>query len=207
MANKDLAIYCGCMERVRQHMSVVETVRAGRIDTRHRDLNQELVFLHLRKALEEIAFSSLAANREKYSAVRAEFAKDWNAKRLLKGIAKVNPQFWPIPVTGPQEIAPGRKHFDRVKDGFLTQEELAELYDDASAMELHLPNPYAPADRPAAREYSVEGWSARIKALLRLHAVKLVDVHGLWVVRVYNGGPVEAITAMTDGDFVVEPPS
>ena len=34
-------------------------------------------------------------------------------------------------------------------------------------------------------------WSARIKALLTLHCVKLVDVNGIWVVRVGNDGPVE----------------
>jgi len=202
---EDIKIYCGCMERVRHHVSVADTVFAGKINTGSEELNSELIFLHLRKALEEMAFSSLAANREKYSAARAQFATDWRAKGMLKHVAKVNPQFWPIPVTGPQEVAPGNKHFDRVTDGFLTQDEFVVLYDAASVLALHTRNPYASADDAVDLKYSVDGWSARIKALLSLHCVKLVDVHGLWVVRVGNGGPVEALTAVTDGDFVVEP--
>jgi hypothetical protein len=165
-----------------------------------------LVFLHFRKALEEIAFSSLAANREKYSAARAGFATEWRARRMLKEVAKVNPEFWPIPITGPQETSPGHKHFGRVKDGFLTREEFVVLYDAASVVALHTRNPYAPAEEAVDLKYPIDGWSARIKALLALHCVKLVDVHGLWMVTVPNDGAVSASRAIADGPFVVEPP-
>lgn len=57
----DIQIYCACKERVRHHVSIVDTVFAGRIDTGLPDLNSELIFLHFRKALEKIAFSSLSA--------------------------------------------------------------------------------------------------------------------------------------------------
>ena len=93
---------------------------ACKIDTGHRDLNAELIFLHLRKALEEIAFASLSANREKYSAARAGFATEWNARRMLGFIEKVNANFYPIPLKPPQETAPGHKFFARVSDGYLT---------------------------------------------------------------------------------------
>jgi hypothetical protein len=87
----DVEIYCNCIERVRYHVSVADTVLAGKINTGHPDLNAELIFLHLRKALEEIAFASLSANREKYSAARAGFATEWNARRMLGFVEKVNP--------------------------------------------------------------------------------------------------------------------
>jgi hypothetical protein len=51
----DIEIYCNCIERVRHHVSIADTVFAGTIDTGLRDLNAELIFLHFRKALEEIA--------------------------------------------------------------------------------------------------------------------------------------------------------
>lgn len=206
MVPNDVQIYCGCMERVRHHVSVADTVFAGNITTGTDELNNELVFLHLRKALEEMAFSSLAANRKKYSEARAQFARDWRAKGMLEHVEKLNPQFWPIPVSGPQEIAPGHKHFDRVKDGFLTREEFVELYDAASVLALHTRNPYAPPEEAVHLKYPVDGWSARIKALLRLHCVKLADVHGLWVVQMGDGGPAAALTAVAEGEFVVEPP-
>lgn len=63
---------------------------AGQIDTGHQDLNVEPLSLHFRKALEEIAFASLLANREKYSAAGAGFATEWNAGRMLGFVEKVN---------------------------------------------------------------------------------------------------------------------
>jgi len=47
--------------RVRRHGHIADQVFAGKIDTHDRDLNAELIFLHFRKALEEIAFASLSA--------------------------------------------------------------------------------------------------------------------------------------------------
>src|SRR5579871_5889552 len=121
----DIEIYCNCIERVRHHVSIADTVFAGTIDTGYRDLNAELIFLHFRKALEEIAFASLSANREKYSQARAGFATEWNARRMLGFIEKENPNFYPVPLLPPREIALGQKHFDRVSDGFLTKEDFA----------------------------------------------------------------------------------
>ena len=124
------------MERVRRHIGIVDRVFLRGINTDDNDLNAELIFLHFRKALEEVAFASLAANREKYSAVRAGFATEWNARRMLGFVEKVNPNFYPVPVKPPQEISPGHKFFDRVEDGFLTKEDFVTLY-DGSAEVLH----------------------------------------------------------------------
>ena len=90
----DIQIYCNCVERVRYHVGVADTVFGGKIDTGHGDLNAELI-LHFRKALEEIAFASLSANREKYSQARAGFATEWNARRMLGFIERVNPNLTP----------------------------------------------------------------------------------------------------------------
>lgn len=87
----DIEVYCNCMDRVRHHMAVTDAVFVGQIDTGYRDLNAELIFLHLRKALEETAFASLSANREKYPSTRAGFATEWNARRMLGFVEKVNP--------------------------------------------------------------------------------------------------------------------
>lgn len=199
----DIDIYCECIARVRHHISIADTVIAGLIDTGHRELNEELIFLHLRKALEELAFASLSANREKYSAARAGFATEWNARRMLGFIEKVNPNFYPIPLKEPREIALGKKHFDRVEQGFLTKEQFVQLYDDSAEL-IHCRNPYAPTDASAVTPGPDE-WSRRFKALLSWHLVQLVDVAGIWVVQVPNEGPVTAFMAAADGPFVVEP--
>ena len=199
----DIEIYCNCIGRARYHVGVADTLFAGKIDTGYHDLNAELMFLHFRKALEEIAFASLSANREKYSAARAGFATEWNARRMLGFVGKVNPNFYPIPLKPPQETTPGHKFFDRVTDGYLTTEDFATLY-DGSAEVLHCRNPYAPGDPTINVKYPVHEWSRRIKALLNWHFVQLVDVQGLWVIQVPNEGPVRGFSAMADGPFVVE---
>jgi hypothetical protein len=199
----DIQIYCNCIERVRYHVGVADTVFGGKINTGYADLNAELIFLHFRKALEEIAFASLSANREKYSAARAGFATEWNARRMLGFVEKVNPVFYPIPIKPPREIAPGQKHFHRIEDGYLTQDDFVTLY-DGSAEVLHCRNPYAPGDSTIHVKYTADEWSRRIKALLSWHFVQLVDVQGLWVIQVPNDGPVRAFMAAADGAFVVE---
>lgn len=50
-------------------------------------------FLHFRKALEEIAFSSLCANVDQYTAAYKGVTTVWSAKRLLEGAGKANRKF------------------------------------------------------------------------------------------------------------------
>jgi len=59
----------------------------------------------------KIAFGSLGANKTEYSAAQKNFASCWNAKAMLEALVKVNPDFYPVPLDPPQEVAPGRKHF------------------------------------------------------------------------------------------------
>jgi len=101
----------------------------------------EVIFLQLRKVLELIAFASLAANKDAYATAYPTFAEDWKAKRILEKIGELNPDFYPMALDEPQEIAPGRKHFDRPATGFLTKDEFVTLYQAASEV-LHTRNPY-----------------------------------------------------------------
>lgn len=200
----DIEIYCNCIERVRHHVTVAETILVGRIDTGHHELNVELIFLHFRKALEEIAFASLSANREKYAEARAGFATEWNARRMLGFLANVHPTFYPIPLKEPQEVTPGRKHFDRTEDGCLTADDFVLLYDKCAEV-LHSRNPYSPEDPTIDICHKAEDWLARIKMLLSWHFVHLVDSQELWVIQVPNEGPVRTVGAIADGPFVVQP--
>lgn len=200
----DIEIYCNCIERVRHHVSVAGAVLEGKTQTGYHDLNVELIFLHMRQALEEIAFASLSANREKYSAARAGFATEWNARRMLGFIEKLNPMFYPVPLNEPKELAPSRKHFDRVEVGYLTKDDFVVLYDGCAEV-LHCRNPYASGDTTINVHFTIEEWLRRIKLLLSWHFVQLVDTPGLWVIQVPNEGPVRALAALADGPFVVQP--
>jgi hypothetical protein len=204
MVPNDIQTYCGCMERVRHRVSIADAVAARCLDTGDAELNRQVAFLQLRNALEETAFSSLSANRDAYAAARPGFATEWNARRMLGFVQNVNPHFYPVPVQPSREIAPGRRHCDRVRDGFLTRDEFVALY-DISAEVLHCRNPYDVDDAGIEFRYSVDEWSRRIKALLSWHFVQLLNVHMLWLVTVPNAGAVQAWPLGADGPFVVEP--
>ncbi len=67
-------LYGACMMTVRHRLDVVDQVMDGEVQTGHENLDLELIFLHLRKALESTAFASLSANKKKYSAVHARYS-------------------------------------------------------------------------------------------------------------------------------------
>jgi len=149
----------------------------------------ELIFLQLRKSLELIAFASLAANKDAYAAVFPTFAEDWKAKRILEKIEKINPDFYPMALNPPEEIAPGRKYFSRPDSGFMTKDEFLTLYQIASEV-LHTRNPFTGKDPTINIKYSFPEWVARIQRLLAWHRIGLAS-GTMWVVCIPDTGEVE----------------
>lgn len=85
------------------------------------NLDVELVFLQFRKILEQIAFASLVANKDAYSAARKNFATDWRAPKILKYLEAVNPHFYPEPLKIASQSSEGgrrRLNLQRLSDGF-----------------------------------------------------------------------------------------
>jgi hypothetical protein len=72
------------MARIRDRISVVQTIMSGGIKIGLADQTAELIFVQFRKTLEEIAFASLSANKEKYSEVHANLSKHGGRKRCLR---------------------------------------------------------------------------------------------------------------------------
>jgi hypothetical protein len=171
------------MEEIRLRLNFVRDLPA-----RNGTTDKELVFLQLRKILELIAFASLTANREKYAAAHSKFSQHWKAKQMLEELAKVNPDFYPLPIQRPQMRDDGVKHCARV-DEFLTKDDFVSLYDVSSEF-LHVGNPFSTKDPLIQMRYNVRQWLERIRALLALHVMRLVDGN-LWVVEVPEQAPAK----------------
>src|SRR3989442_14231436 len=124
---EDTSRYIKCMQEVRARLKLIESVTAKQLTTGQPFSDVEFVFLQLRKILELIAFASLSANKEQYSAAHAKFATHWNAKRMLADLEKVNPDFYPTPsappVIYPTPSAIQMKHVPAIADGFLTKDD------------------------------------------------------------------------------------
>jgi hypothetical protein len=205
-APAELLVYCNCMQRVKHHVKIVEdTFAGGVIAPSHPDhimLLSELIFMHFRKALEEIAFASLSANREKYAKARPGYSTEWNGRRMLGFIEKVNPDFYPIPLMPPQTIAPGNRHLDRMEPPFLTREDFERLY-DAAAEIIHAPNPFS--EQKVINTYlTVPEWIVRIQRLLSWHLVSIVGLQGVWCIQVPGDGPTRGFLAIADGPFFIQ---
>jgi hypothetical protein len=197
-------LYVNCMEEVRDRISVVESFGQHRVTTGLQPCDVEFVFLQLRKVLELVAFASLTANKEKYSLAHAGFTEHWKAKRMLQELQKINPEFYPVPVSPPVLQPDGIKHMPLITEGFLTMEEFASLYDTASEF-LHVANPFTLKDRPLDLKYSTKEWVRRIKALLALHVMHLVDDQR-WIVEIRDLGPIKLYTRKSADETVTNAP-
>ena len=186
--------YVNCMEEIRGRVSVVEAVGQHRVTTGLQRCDIEIVFLQMRKVLELIAFASLTANKEKYSLAHAKFAEHWNAKRMLEELAKINPAFYPIPMAHPVLQPSGMKHWEPLTEGFLTRDDFVKLYDTASEF-LHVTNPFTIKDPQMQMAYSLKGWVERIKALLALHMMTLVDDQR-WIIQIPDSGEIKLLIAV-----------
>ena len=167
--------YCDLMQESKHRTKVIASLLQGKTNLGFLAINVESLYLQFRKTLELIAFGSLIANREKYSEARAEYASDWNAKRVLKLVERLNPRFYPeptnqVPVTGEKyktELKP-------VTENFLNRDEFEILYDRCGGV-LHSENPYGDTYKYDELWAEGLGWAVKIRNLLNCHTIHLVD--------------------------------
>lgn len=186
------SLYANSMSRIYQRVGLVRKVLDRQCDLGSEAFDTELVYLQFRKILEEIAFSSLAANRTDYAALHANFNKHWKAEKILQELGKLNPDFYPQPLEAPTSSS-GFHHFDRLSSDFLTREEFAGLYDISSQV-MHTRNPYSQDESVIQARYSGDQWVSRIQRLLSWHSVHLLSGEIL-VVNIPSSGGVHVYPA------------
>jgi len=197
-------IYCRCMEDLLPRIQLLRSIFSRAVTTGRDLLDAEIVFLQFRKMLEQIAFASLVANKEAYSAARKTFADEWRAKKMLEYLERINPEFYPVPlrIGSVSNLSSGRTKFamELLSEGFLTKDEFVELYDYCGDV-LHARNPYSSAGNIINVRLPAQEWLSRIEKLLGLHQARLLS-GACWVVAVpdkdgkvhtYTGDPTEDI--------------
>lgn len=133
------------------------------------DDQAEIACLHLRKALEMIAFASLAANRNSYEKYHGDFDRHWRAAKILEKLGKINSDFYPVPLT---YISPG--NYQNSTTTHLTRERFAYLYDVTSEV-IHTWNPYRAERLQIDLKRPLEEWIDLIESLLSVHSVSIPD--------------------------------
>lgn len=130
----------------------------------------EHMALQLRSALECLAYATLATNRTAYLAARPDGDKDWNARRILRDIEAVNPNFYPWPFTIRMDTT--GSHLDNADNYHLTRDAFVEAYEASSDL-LHAPSPFRAQIDYRAQAIHLEKWAKLTTALLINHVVEL----------------------------------
>lgn len=185
-ASSPAALYCAHMEDIKARVNRINKMISGHSPMKNEGWDGEVMMLFLRKCLEQLAFSSLIANKDAYAAAHADFATNWKLTKVLARIDKLNPDFYPRPLSYSHIDKQGVKQMELLTDGYLTRDEMAFLYDATSEV-IHTWNPYRPDPRVVNLERPLSEWVNRLQRLLDMHYVQLLD-GGLWVVQM-NANP------------------
>jgi len=180
--------YCDLMEEVKLRMNVVNFFLTGQGHALYLPSTLESACLQIRKILELIAFGSLVANKEAYTAVFTKASKAWNANDILVELEKVNPDFYPVPIIELPSGIPGvrMRHEKRVGD-YLDETEFKEVYGRCGAI-AHAANPYSKGIDYGYYARMLPVWRTRIMNLLNTHNIQLLGNPGIYLVHMTEHG-------------------
>lgn len=188
--NNDGAIrYCELMKEVKYRTLVVHRLLVGEVTTGFMQTNVEVIYLQFRKILELIAFGSLVASLDAYAAARENYSRDWHASRVLKAVAAIHPDFYPVPVT--QHKVQGQKHtaeLRKFEGDYLTKGDFETLYDLCGGL-MHSQNPYGEALNYESHLAAAQNWGLKIRNLLNAHEVRLINEEQFYLIQM---GPADA---------------
>lgn len=182
-----------------------------RLDSKTSAYDLEEAALHLRKALESIAFAAVAPNKNEYAKFRAsadqsaDYTKDFHASRILQALSHINPDFFPLALSAPIRSADGKWHFEQRTADSMSRNQFEKIYDQLGRL-LHAQNPWR--ERPDAKSLQQNMAAAvrRAEVLIERHAafIRAPDFSGCWLVEKLTSGAFEIRTAEAKGEFQVK---
>jgi len=187
-ADVDGEKYCNLMEEVKLRINVITYFLSGEGHALYQPATLESVSLQIRKILELVAFGSLVANKEAYTAVFTKISKAWNANDILIELEKVNPDFYPVPIIELPSGIPGvqTRQEKRVGD-YLDETEFKEVYGRCGAI-AHAPNPYSKGLDYGYYAGMLPVWRTRIVNLLNTHNIQLLGNPGIYLIHMTEHG-------------------
>lgn len=149
MAIEPYQIYQSMMLEIKTRIRAID----GKVESggeRLSALDAEFCFLQARKIVEQICFSSILCDQQRYKDFRliegmtsedqsGSYEKDWNSKIILSKLKDISPHFMPIPL-GDRTISEGLHHFERANVN-ATHTKLIKIYKKCGSF-LHIPKPF-----------------------------------------------------------------
>lgn len=141
------------MIEVKRRLIAIDRIlgaKKGKPRTLTEDYDNEFMWLQLRKVVELVAFSAIAADKERYAALRLQqhansnYQNDWRAEKILGHLSSINPKFLPQALGRMKVQHDGTKHFEGLALAQqATLERLVSIHQTAGEY-LHSGNPFDP---------------------------------------------------------------
>jgi hypothetical protein len=169
----------------------------------------ESATLQLRKAMEAIAFATIAPNKEMYATFRknankpTHFGEDWQADSIFLALNKVNPDFYPGPLLQETKVGPNAWHFGKPMDGYMKRKDFEKWYKRLGKF-LHADNPWGNDKGWVNFANEIPDAIRAIRALLKKHRtlIRAPEFNGVWIVDAPSDGtPPRMIKALAEGPF------
>ncbi|KQY80846.1 hypothetical protein [Pelomonas sp. Root1444] len=139
--------YRVAMVEIKQRLRAIDRVLgAKKPRTLTADLDNEFMWLQVRKIVELVAFGGVMADEGRYATLRAEakdnpnYRRDWKVGQILRRLAEITPHYLPRPLGDMLLLKDGTKHFEAGKEKEAL-ERFVEIYEVAGEF-LHAPNPF-----------------------------------------------------------------
>lgn len=171
----DINSYMNSMWEIQKRVSVVESIINNKVKFQYLAPKIESTVLQLRKILELIALSSIAANKELFEMNKKKFEDKWRVSKILKSIESINPGFYPKPIIEEKtEDEKVKAALINREDGFLTKNELVSIHGRCGNI-LHASNPYSSQPDYKYFQENIPVWMDKIMYLIMLHKIQLLD--------------------------------
>ena len=175
--NDILNKYKFCLYNIQMRMNVIENHLSKKYTEKFLICEIEFLCLQFRKILENIAFSSMCININKYKKIREKYYTDWNIKGIFREMEKINPNFYPKPVIRKlvNTDSNGNNEYDlqEYKGNYLTKEDIFEIYNKCSNF-IHESNPFMSSPFEY-NEYinNFRIWLSKTKNLMKHHIIHI----------------------------------
>ena len=112
-------------------------------------IDDESMWLQIRKIVELVTFGGITSDEERYAALRdgeatsPDYTQDWKVNKILPRLVKITPHYLPIPIDAGKRLQSGLVSFEEVGPERASAK-FIEIYNRAGGY-LHIANPFSPA--------------------------------------------------------------
>ncbi len=175
-AERARRLYGGIMEEIKRRQKAMTDLLTGTVPPQPQIIVSEFCYLQLRFICEPIIIGCAVAHGDIEEVESRRFQKEWNAARLANYLSKIHPEFYPRPTRQILGSDGKVERIENVTDGFLTLDELKELYDEAgSRLHAGSAQSFRLGKRPEVDLKRIANWTGRIRRLLNHHCIQLID--------------------------------